>query len=312
MTLLKTIIYCLMAVIFLPVTGHGADSSLLYILDGSGSMWGRVSGQPKISIAKQVMSELVRGMPDELQAGLIVYGHRRKGDCSDIEELIPLGALDRNQALQTIEKISPKGRTPISDSIQKAADILHKEQKNSTIVLVSDGLETYGKDPCALTRSLKASGAKFTLHVVGFGIKKSDVEQLSCIAHAGGGNFYQSRSASELLSVLNNLQQSVAARQPIKPESQIVESSAPANVVKQKSSGKSTSIRIKAQSPGRIVFKYYDWLKKPYYWKLLDPETGSEKGRFTGLGETLLAPGDYQLLWRQWEHHSKDALLAGC
>src|SRR3546814_19689455 len=43
-----------------------ASSNLLFILDASGSMWGRVDGEPKIVVAKDVMSRLVRQLPAEL------------------------------------------------------------------------------------------------------------------------------------------------------------------------------------------------------------------------------------------------------
>jgi len=287
-----------------------AEPALVYILDGSGSMWGRIDGNPKITVAKTVMSELVTGLPDGFRAGLIVYGHRRKGDCSDIEELVPLGSMDRTAALQAIRNISPKGKTPISDSIRKAADSLKGTEDDATIVLVSDGIETCGNDPCAVVRSLKESGAKFILHVVGFGIKKNDKEQLACIAEAGGGRFFQSSSAQELLSALSDVQQSVVENRPVEATSEPDKKPEPEPaVVKQEVSGKSSSIKIKAQGPGSIAFKHHDWLQKPYYWKLLDPETGEEKGRFNGLGEQLVPPGDYQLLWRQVEHGSREATL---
>src|SRR3546814_11066441 len=48
-----------------------ASSNLLFILDASGSMWGRVDGEPKIVVAKDVMSSMVRPLPDEDKAGLI-------------------------------------------------------------------------------------------------------------------------------------------------------------------------------------------------------------------------------------------------
>jgi Ca-activated chloride channel homolog len=303
----RNLFYSLIAVLLIAEIA-AAEPALVYILDGSGSMWGRVDGKPKITAAKEVMSELVTGMPDGLRTGLIVYGHRRKGDCSDIEELIPLGSLKRTAALETIRNISPKGKTPISDSIRKAADSLKGTEDEATIVLVSDGIETCQQDPCAVARSLKESGARFVLHVVGFGIKESDKEQLACIAESGGGRFFRSSSAQELLSALSDVQQSVVENRPVATLPEPEKEPQPA-VVKQEVSGKSSSINIKAKGPGRIAFKHHDWLKAPYYWKLLDPETGEEKGRFSGLGEQLVAPGDYQLLWRQVEHGSQEVTL---
>ena len=55
----------------------------ILILDASGSMWGQIDGINKIVIAKDVVESLVRSLPDEQRLGLVAYGHRRKGDCSD-------------------------------------------------------------------------------------------------------------------------------------------------------------------------------------------------------------------------------------
>jgi Ca-activated chloride channel family protein len=58
---------------------------MVLVLDASGSMWGQIEGKAKIQIAKEVMAELVEQIPAEFHTGLMVYGHRRKGDCKDIE-----------------------------------------------------------------------------------------------------------------------------------------------------------------------------------------------------------------------------------
>ncbi len=65
--------------------------AIMFILDASGSMWGQVEGTAKIAIAKEVMTELIRDFPDDAEAGLVAYGHRRKGDCNDVEELKEAG-----------------------------------------------------------------------------------------------------------------------------------------------------------------------------------------------------------------------------
>ena len=92
-----------------PEPADFASDRILFILDGSGSMWGRVDKRPKITIAQEVMSELVRELPDSFVAGLQVYGHRRKGDCTDIETLVPLGQGSTEMLVRQINGIKPKG-----------------------------------------------------------------------------------------------------------------------------------------------------------------------------------------------------------
>lgn len=179
------------------------DGNLLFILDASGSMWGRVDGKPKIVVAKEVMSRLVRALPDDARAGLIAYGHRRKGDCMDIESLVALGPLDRDAMIDRIEGLNAKGMTPLTASVQQAIEQLRQAEQSASVVLVSDGLESCGDDPCEAVRAARQSGVAFTLHVVGFDLGDTDTRQLQCMADAGGGRFFSAGNAGELAGALD-------------------------------------------------------------------------------------------------------------
>ncbi len=69
-------------------TSPAASGNIIFILDASGSMWGQVGGFAKITIARDVLTSLIKELPDNATVGLVAYGHRRKGDCDDVEELI--------------------------------------------------------------------------------------------------------------------------------------------------------------------------------------------------------------------------------
>jgi len=290
------------------VTAVASETSLIYyILDCSGSMWGRVDGKIKMQAAKEVMSTLIKETPNDIQGAVMVYGHRNKGDCADIEEIVPMGPLNKDEALAKIQKIHPKGKTPISDSISRAVDAIKGKGYASTLVLVSDGIETCDKDPCAVVKQLKESGIQFVMHVVGFDVKGEAAEQLACVAREGGGHYFSSSSAKDLLSALNRIKDSVVEKKAIEPQK--TEKAPEPALITQQVSQKTTSIRIKAKGPGTISLKYDAWLKPPYYWKLVDSETGEEKARFRGLENQLVPPGEYQLVWRQAEHGSGEVTL---
>ncbi len=72
-----------------------ADQAMI-VLDGSGSMQGQVDGKAKITIAKEILNKVVNDWEESIDFGLMVYGHNRKGDCSDIEVLIPLSKIDKD------------------------------------------------------------------------------------------------------------------------------------------------------------------------------------------------------------------------
>ena len=179
-----------------------AGQNLLFILDASGSMWGRVDDTPKIVVARDVMTELVGDLPADARAGLVAYGHRRKGDCSDIESLVGLGPLDRDTMIARIEGLNPKGKTPITAAVEQAIAQLRQLEDAASVVLVSDGLESCGGDPCEAVKAAQQSGVDFRLHVVGFDLGDSDPSQLQCMAEAGGGRFVTAGSAEELAGAL--------------------------------------------------------------------------------------------------------------
>jgi Ca-activated chloride channel family protein len=278
-----------------------AEGNVLYfILDASGSMWERAGGKPRIVIAKETLSNLIEQTPAQIRAGVTVYGHRRKGDCSDIEEIVSLKNLDpmaKFRAKERISSINAMGKTPITDSIQQTVDRLKGEEGESTIVLISDGLESCGKDPCALTKKLKSAGINFVMHVVGFGLMDHQKKKLACIADAGGGTFFTADNASGLLEALTVVKQSVVAQVKVEP--------APEPVV-QKVESSSTSIKIKAKGPGTVKLLPAPWVEEPRYWALSDVESGEILYKFARVGVTpqKVPPGTYQLMWHQNEHRS--------
>ncbi len=192
--------------LMLPLLAQAATyPEVTFILDSSGSMLGVAGGKSKIEAAKEVMAKVVPGLAPEVRVGLVAYGHRRKGDCSDIEVLIPSGSEDRTALLGQVNGLQPMGKTPISRAVGSVVEQLKTKENETTIVLVSDGIETCAAEPCKVVRDLKATGIKFVMHVVGFGVKGKGVEQLGCLAESGGGRYLAANDADSLLDALNTV-----------------------------------------------------------------------------------------------------------
>lgn len=177
---------------------------IVFILDASGSMAGKVGNEEKMLAARRVLKDSIGKLPDAAEVGLIAYGHRSATDCEDIETLTPLAPLDRAALTRQIDALKPKGKTPITNALRKALDIVRAQTTGGavTVVLVSDGLETCAGDPCRLTREAKAAGLNFVTHVIGFDVGKVSVAQLECVAQAGGGLYLGAQSADELAAAL--------------------------------------------------------------------------------------------------------------
>ncbi len=179
-------------------TSEKQPNRAMLVLDASGSMWGQIDGKAKITIAKEVVSEIVNDWDQGSPLGLMAYGHNSEGDCKDIEQLQPVSQIDKSAYLKKISKLNPKGKTPLTAAVIKAAEALNYQQKKATVLLISDGMETCHLDPCEEARTLKAKGLDFIAHVISFDVPESETIGLRCLAQETGGMYLEAGNADEL------------------------------------------------------------------------------------------------------------------
>lgn len=185
-------------------TGTAPTEDVIMVLDVSSSMWGQVEGRPKIEIAREGVAALLSTWNPQARLGLFAYGHRRVGDCTDIEQVLPVGPVDATAFMSTVDGLTPTGKTPLTEAVREAAQALSYEDHPATVILFSDGIETCNADPCALATELERTGVRFTAHVIGFDVQ-SDTQQLACLAQATGGLFLTADNASQLSQALQTI-----------------------------------------------------------------------------------------------------------
>ena len=177
---------------------------VILVLDASGSMWGQIDGKPKMQIAKDVVGKVIANWKDADEIGLVAYGHRQKGSCEDIEVLIEPGKLDKEVYMKAVKGLNAKGKTPMTAAVRMAAESLKFTEKKATVILVSDGIETCGVDPCAVASELEKLGVGLTVHTVGFNIDDPAAkDQLKCLAENTGGIATTADNADELEAKIN-------------------------------------------------------------------------------------------------------------
>ena len=263
----------------------------ILILDASGSMWGQIDGVNKIVIAKDVVEGLVRSLPDNQRLGFVAYGHRKKGDCTDIQTLADVGA-DRDKVITQLRGLTPTGKTPLTKSVEHAANELNYTRNAATVILVSDGLETCEADPCALAKTLEENGLDFTVHVVGFDVTVEERKGLQCIADETGGEFLAADNADELTDALTQV--AVGEPQPETGESEV----APLPLV----------LKATILPGGPEIQSDLAWT----VWKA--DENGAQTGEpvftaeNTGYEETTVPTGDYiaEAVWTGWRKGQAD------
>lgn len=210
-------LFLLLAFLLSPLSSMAQDRSrAILVMDGSGSMWGQIEGQAKITIAQDVVRDLLGTLPDALDLGLTVYGHRRKGDCTDIETIVTPGPDTHAGISDAVNRIKPKGKTPMTEAVRQAAMALRYTEEKATVILVSDGIETCDPDPCAAARALEEAGVDFTAHVIGFDVTDTEaLRQMQCLAEETGGTFLSAANAAELSTAMTSVVAVASAPDPM-------------------------------------------------------------------------------------------------
>ena len=180
-----------------PAVSAEAPRTIL-VMDGSGSMWGRIDGRPKLEIARETVSRVLGALDPSQELGLLAYGHRSKGQCGDIELIVPPAKGTVPAIRDAVDSMRFLGKTLLTEAVRQAAEALRSTEGPATVVLVTDGIETCEADPCALAEELERSGVAFTAHVIGFGLTRDQGAQVACIAEKTGGRYIQAGDADKL------------------------------------------------------------------------------------------------------------------
>jgi Mg-chelatase subunit ChlD len=182
------------------------DRAVEIVVDASRSMWGRMNGEPKMVVAKEILQDVSYWFPEDLKLALRAYGSMspsESANCADSTLLVPFGGDNRESIRAAIAGLRPMGQTPIAYALNQAARDFGTLQDDRALVLVTDGIESCGGDPVQAARELREQG--ITVHLIGFGLGNAadeDAASLQAVANASGGRYVTAGSAEELKEAL--------------------------------------------------------------------------------------------------------------
>lgn len=174
------------------------------ILDASGSMNEKLGDTNRMEIARRAAYTLIDQLPDnpQLHVGLRVYGNRSDKvlhDCTDTHLEIPIARQNRDQFRTILDGLQPRGYSPIAFTLSQAvADYPAAERSIRIAMLITDGVESCGMDPCAEAKALSRLDSPIFVHVIGFRLGTGEKKSLSCIAHNTGGSWYDATDEDSL------------------------------------------------------------------------------------------------------------------
>jgi von Willebrand factor type A domain len=191
-------------------------ANVMFIFDSSGSMKKKLQdGSSRSDTAKRALVTALAGMPQTTRLGLLMYGHRRAKDCRDIETISQIGTADSISIASQIMASVPKGETPIAEALQRAAEnFAPLAGQSNSIVLVTDGIEECGGDPCSAARAIRDQGLGLKAHVVGFTLNVQQRQTVQCIADETGGKYFDAQGATGLADALAEVKKVVAEAPP--------------------------------------------------------------------------------------------------
>jgi len=178
---------------------------ILFIFDASQSMLGRWQSGRKIDIAKKLLSNMVDSLKDieNLEIGLRVYGHQKgypPQDCDDTKlEINFLPAhlvVERMKA--KLSMIRARGTTPIARSLEEGAKDFPPGNARNIVILITDGKEECGMDPCAVSRLYQRKGIILKPFVIGVGLDDSWKKTFDCV-----GRYFDASKESDFTNILN-------------------------------------------------------------------------------------------------------------
>ncbi|NOR88580.1 MAG: VWA domain-containing protein [Bacteroidales bacterium] len=175
---------------------------ILFVFDASQSMYGRWNYQQKIFAARNILADFMDSIAsvDNVEVALRVFGdkyHVPPQVCEDSRLVVPFARDNTRKIKKALREIVPKGTTPISYALEQAAnDFPDCKNCRNIIVLITDGIEECGGDPCEVSLKLQQKGIILKPFVIGIG--KDFKNAYDCV-----GTFIQATSEEQFVSALN-------------------------------------------------------------------------------------------------------------
>jgi len=183
------------------------QNRILFVFDGSQSMFGHWESGMKIDVAKKLLVGLLDSLQqlENLDLAFRAYGHQspfisgRQRDCKDTKLEVPFGAGGAWDIKKKLKEIDPKGTTPIAYSLEQSAkDFPPCSNCRNMIILITDGIEECYGDPCAVSTALQSKGIVLKPFVIGIGLDLELVDRFKCI-----GTYYNATNEKSFKNILD-------------------------------------------------------------------------------------------------------------
>lgn len=182
-------------------------TKILFVFDASKSMVAKYDNTSRMEGAKNLFFRFVDSLSKDktLQFALRMYGHTVKyppGDCKDSKLIVPFGSNNLAMIKQKVSEAKPTGITPIEHSLTEAANDFKDAKSTNIVILITDGIEECGGDPCQARQKLIEKGIVFKPFIIGIGLTPEQIKTFECV-----GTYFDSEDQT-IFSTISNIIQS--------------------------------------------------------------------------------------------------------
>jgi Ca-activated chloride channel homolog len=195
-----------------PFTFSGTKN-ILFVLDASDSMSVHFemlrNGEPRLKLDREklLFRDLLKQVPGEINCGLRVFGGNELSQlptCRQTELVLPCRRENREKISDAVRNIQCAGRSPIEYALLQVFDNdLRNIQDRTVVILMTDGTDSCGGEPCRFAASLPGNKLKANIVVVLFNDRRrqSISPKIKCLADASNGKLYDRDSFQALINV---------------------------------------------------------------------------------------------------------------
>ncbi len=179
---------------------------ILFVLDASYSMLKNWGTENRWEIAKRVLGEMADSLQqyENAEFGMRIFGHQAttsEHNCKDSRLEIPVGKHKPEEIKAKLKSVQPKGITPIVYSIQQCtSDFGTIKGSRNILILITDGEESCGGDPCKTAQALREADVNLRPFVIGLDLPADKFQTLTCM-----GEYLNAKQPSEFNQFLNGI-----------------------------------------------------------------------------------------------------------
>lgn len=218
---------------------------VLFVFDASNSMKAQHQNTTRMEGAKELFYKFIDSLSRDksIRFALRMYGHTVKyppGDCKDSKLVVPFSPNNIIQIKQKVKEAKPTGITPIEHSLTESANDFKDNKSNNIVIIITDGIEECGGDPCKARQKLMEKGIVFKPFIIGIGLSPEQIKTFECV-----GTYFDYDNTTSFSDITKIIQQQ-----------KLNKTSVQVNLLDSKSLPKETEVNMTFYDVNKKEYKY--------------------------------------------------------